>query len=295
MKNKLPNFICVGTQRAGTTSFHEILIQNENIFMPKNKEIHFFDKDSNYKKGLEWYLNEFKEAEYEKCIGECTPDYMLYNYVPKRIQKTLGEDLKIIFILRNPIERAYSQYNFHLMEGVEKNLSFINAIKSENIDKHNSTYNEWYSPAYYISRGLYTVQIKRYLEYFKKDNMYFVLFEDLYGTNSHKYINEILNFLKIKSNHNNKFHIKGKEEIKIPKNKLINYIFDRTNSRIKIIRKLIPNKLYSRIVRYSRKHLMTEPKKLSNKTKLELNNIYYKEEILLLEKLINKDLSRWIR
>ena len=79
----LPNFLCVGAQKAGTTTLYDILKQHPNIYLPKVKELHFFDKDDRYKLGLEWltkyFVNGYKN---QKAVGEITPSYLFYEKVP---------------------------------------------------------------------------------------------------------------------------------------------------------------------------------------------------------------------
>ena len=119
---QLPNFICVGAQRAGTTTLFNTLKLHPSISLSLTKEVHFFDNHENYKKGINWSKNFFKKG--NKINGEITPDYMIYNFVPKRIFETLGENIKLIFLLRNPSQRAFSQFNFYLNQGVEKKNKF---------------------------------------------------------------------------------------------------------------------------------------------------------------------------
>jgi hypothetical protein len=92
--------------------------------MSSDKEIHFFDIDDNYRKGPEWYAKFFIQYEKSGLSGECTPDYLLYSYGRNRIKEPLGEDTKLIFMLRNPTERAYSQFHFHIAERVEFRKDF---------------------------------------------------------------------------------------------------------------------------------------------------------------------------
>ncbi len=286
---RLPNFICAGAQRSGTTSLYEILKLHPSISLSKTKEVHFFDKDENYKKGINWY-EEFFHNNGGIC-GELTPDYMLYNYVPERIKSTLGSDVKLIFLLRNPILRAYSQFNFHLSLGVEKDTDFINKINSEYIDLVNSNYFNFYTPPYYISRGLYFNQIKRFLKYFEKKNMHFILFEDLYGENYQFYINEIFTFLGIE-----KFNLnlpKKEESIKIPSNRFFLRILSKIKSQNQIL-KIIPKNYYEFSKSLFLKEISKEVCKLDKKDIKELNSRFFKEDIKSLQDLLEKDLSSWL-
>ena len=95
----LPNFLCVGTQKAGTSTLFEILRQHPDIFLPPEKETHFFYSDGNYAQGASWYKAAFySDWAGQKVIGDITPEYMFRKNVPERIKATLGADVKIVFM-----------------------------------------------------------------------------------------------------------------------------------------------------------------------------------------------------
>jgi hypothetical protein len=126
---------------------------------------------------------------------DVTPEYMLFPNVPKIMRQVLGSDIKIIFMLRNPIARAYSHYWMSYRRGIEQ-LSFFDAIKCEKgrILEGNFELNHFS----YATRGLYASHIERYLEFFRKEQMKFVFFEDLVS-NPQKSIDEVLSFLGVES------------------------------------------------------------------------------------------------
>jgi len=112
-----PNLLCVGNVKAGSTSLNETLNQHSQIFMAKEKEIHFFD--FNYDKGFDWYESHFKQHTNELIVGETTPNYMYRDIFLDRIYN-YADDLKIIVLIRNPIERALSHHNMFYLGGVDK-------------------------------------------------------------------------------------------------------------------------------------------------------------------------------
>ena len=127
---RLPDFLCVGAQKSGTSLLYRLLNQHPEIYLAKGKEIHFFNRDENYNKGIEWYSEHFAGSEDYKRVGEVTPDYNYVPTVPGRIYKTLGKDIKLIFMLRNPVDRAYSNYWMSFRRGHER-FSFEKAIIHE--------------------------------------------------------------------------------------------------------------------------------------------------------------------
>lgn len=160
----LPDFIIVGTMKAGTTSLAHYLKQHPQIFMP-NREVHFFNNEDNYKKGVKWYKKQFKKASNDSVIGEKTPTYSYLKKVPKRIHDILPE-VKLIWIFRNPVDRTYSNYWHAYKKGMER-LSFEKAIKNE---KQGIKENIFYG---YKKRSIYVEQVKRYLKFFPKNKMFF--------------------------------------------------------------------------------------------------------------------------
>jgi len=203
----LPNFLCVGAQKVGTTTLHEILVQHPDIYFPEIKETHFFDIEERYKKGVEWWIKEyFYEYKGEKIVREVTPMYMYHEKAPKRIFRTLGKNVKLVFILRNPVDRAYSHYLMSYGRGYETE-SFEKAIKLEGerlkIDEfHRSHFS-------YIDRGYYAKQIKRYLNFFPRKNMFFIVFETDFKKNRERTIKSLLEFLEIDTEVTLNFNIKA--------------------------------------------------------------------------------------
>jgi len=169
----LPSFFVVGAQKAGTTSLHHWLSQQHEISLPKNKETHFFSSNKEYAKGIKWYLKQFS-ADGGIC-GEVAPDYLFSEKTPERIHEFVP-GAKLIFIFREPIQRAYSHYLMAVRNGYETH-SFYDALllESERMQEGEESSSR-YS---YLSRGIYSKQINRFKKYFSGDNCMFIKFDDL--------------------------------------------------------------------------------------------------------------------
>jgi len=295
----LPNFICPGAAKCGTSALYNLLKQHPDVFLSMPKEIHFFDRDVNYKKGISWYKTKyFSKVQNEKIIGEITPAYMYLDYVPERIFKCLGKDIKFIFMLRNPVDRAYSHY-WHTYRNGQERETFIKAIEmeAERIKNSNNRANIRYS---YIDRGFYSEQIRRYLEYFPKNNMKFILFEDFIKDTS-RVMKEIFHFLEIPVVNNINYNIL-KNEFRIYRNLLLVKFFNLPS--IKEFIRGIKNWLNSSLSLFNPEKSMNKLSYLIKykpfkkpyiklETRKMLNDVYY-DDIKKLEKLINEDLSLWI-
>lgn len=170
----LPSFIIAGAQKCGTTSLHRYLAQHRDVYLPaKPQETHFFDLEENYQRGVSWYLDCFRGNQGNRVIGETSPLYMYLEQVPERIHQLLP-NVKLIFLLRNPVDRAYSQYWHERKKGREP-LSFEDALASEaERIARDFVYKRRYS---YLSRGRYLVQIERFVRYFPRSQMLFLIFE----------------------------------------------------------------------------------------------------------------------
>ena len=179
-KNPLPDFIIVGPQKSATTWLYECLYEHPEICMPETDSVHYFDM--NYHKGTEWYQDFFSEYENEQLIGEETPSYIRGEMVPERMVETLP-DVKVIFTLRNPVNRAFSHW-WH--EKSKNKHSFQFAEIFENYD----LYQNWVVP------GFYYQHLMRYQKHMPKRNIKICIFDDLIE-NDLKYIQDVYSFLNV--------------------------------------------------------------------------------------------------
>ncbi len=185
--SNLPNFLVVGAMKAGTSTLAHYLRQHPQIYMPKI-ELHFFDKEGNFEKGVDWYKEQFQQAEERQILGEKTPTYSYLPECPERIAGVVPE-VKVVWIFRNPIDRAYSNYWHAVNAGVER-LSFKEAIEQEENRKGK---NIWFG---YKKRSKYIEQVNRYLEFFSREDMCFLFFEELLEEREVE-LNRIYEFLDI--------------------------------------------------------------------------------------------------
>ncbi|MGD1809417.1 sulfotransferase domain-containing protein [Dapis sp. BLCC M126] len=209
---KLPNFIIIGVMKSGTTSLYNYLIQHPQIIPAKKKEVHFFDK--NFHKGIYWYRSHFPLfSNLDYVTGEGSPYYIFHPLVGQRIAKTIPQ-VKLIAVLRNPINRAFSHYQRNVARGYE-NLSFEEAIDREeerlkgerekilNDERYRSRNYTFYS---YLSRGRYIEQIQDWLHYFPQQQFLFIKSEDLF-TNQSEIYSQVLNFLDLPQFQPNTFEV----------------------------------------------------------------------------------------
>jgi hypothetical protein len=174
----LPDFIIVGTCKSGSTSLHQNLRKHPDIYTPSNEVHYFYSRESgHYKNGLEWYKQHFEDAQDAQTIGEKTPMYAHVPEVPPRMNELLPGS-QLVWIFRDPVQRAHSHYWFAASRGRETH-SFQQAI-----EKRLEGEREQGVERAYLRAGLYARHVERYLEWFGADSMFFCTLRGLKKTPS---------------------------------------------------------------------------------------------------------------
>jgi hypothetical protein len=206
----LPDYLIIGAQRAGTTSLFKYLVQHPAVGRPfLGKGAHFFD--TNYSEDLDLYRAYFPTTAYkwyvkrarhlELVTGEGSPYYLAHPHAPYRIARALP-DVKLIALLRDPVERAYSHYQHEVARGFE-DLSFEEALEREpkrlsgELERMRSdpSYNSFGLQHHtYLERGLYAKQLEVWYRLFPKDQILILSSEDLFAAPDRAY-REALAFL----------------------------------------------------------------------------------------------------
>ena len=192
------NFLVCGTQKGGTTALDTYLRQHPEICMAKYKEVHYFDRENYFlyqKPDYRQYHAFFNPNQDHKVVGETTPVYMYWTTVPRRIWE-YNPSMKLIIILRNPIERAYSHWNMQRDRGYDT-LSFFDAIQSEEKRRQESL--PWQNRRFsYLDRGFYTEQIRRLRSFFPEEQIMIMRNKQL-RENPKKCLNQISQFIEVSS------------------------------------------------------------------------------------------------
>lgn len=199
-----PDFIIVGAQKAGTSGLFKTLAQHPELQGSGKKEVHFFDNDDWYgQKNWDEYQQYFPlKPLYKGMTFESTPSYLYHPSVAYRLYK-FNPHLKIIIMLREPAHRAFSawkMYHFKTHDNIThaRNYdprSFDEAIDQEMREIENTSYYSNFRS--YVKRGIYHEQVRNYLQYFSKDQIYFLETRD-FKENKNERLNDISRFLGIK-------------------------------------------------------------------------------------------------
>ena len=284
--NKLPKFIIIGAGKCGTTSIYGYLNQHPKLYICPHKETYFFVPEPSRSNLKPWgaitdidnYSNLFKDAS-EDCIsGEISTTYYKYAESAKLIHEALPE-AKIIAILRNPTTRAFSDYQMHYRKGNEKQ-NFHVLLSPDNR---------------FIKPGFYHSELSPYFELFARQQIKIFLFEDLID-NPQKMMADLFNFIGVDSSFVPDVSQKSRTG-GMPKNQQLNLLLTKhnpiRNTAASILKLFMPLELRQKI----RSNLIKkniEKTKLSPESKKILVEIY-REDILKLQNLIDRDLSTWLQ
>lgn len=273
-----PNFLIVGAAKAGTSWVHQCLQEHPDVYVPDRKEIRFFSV--NYEKGIEWYKTFFDGHSGESAVGEVSPTYMIHKEAHKRIYN-FNPKVKLLFILRNPIERAYSHYCMNVRAGEA----------TRKIDK------EIKRGRRVVEDGMYLNKIERYLKFFDKDKIYIHVFGDL-KKSPKKFIEKIYANLGVKEDFcpdilNEKYHSRKK----VP---AVQWIHNIGTYMLWVLKKIGAAKFVQEIRKskitkiYNRLNDGREFPKMGEEKKKELESIY-ESQIEGLSKYIDRDLKKeWL-
>jgi hypothetical protein len=295
--SRLPNFIIAGVPKAGTTSLFYYLRQHPDVFLPVRKELHYFsyeylEKNSNGPgdkvilsslcKTRKEYESHYKGVRDERMIGEVSPSYVYYSDVSERILAELGR-IKIVIILRNPIQKAYSQY-MHVVRDNLETLALYDALMAEGERMRSGWSDIWL----YAESSLYVRRVKKYISVFDARNVRIVIFDDLVET-PQEVTRDLYEFLGVDPN----FPCRTERiynRTGVPKSRSIANFLARPNSMKDMLKKILPERL--RIpMRLCLLSLNTGKKPQMDTISLRYLVEYFWDDVAELEKLLGRKLG----
>ncbi len=203
-RKKGPDFLIIGAQKCGTTVLAVNLSLHPDIYMPRTPtsiELHYFDRDKNWRKGRNWYLSHFDRPD---CLqGEKTPNYLYPLKCHERLYQT-APDAKLVIMLRNPVDRAYSQWNhFNQIYSESKHFGWT----KDDFEKMLNVRPEL------LKRGEYILHIANLLQYYKKEQIFFLISERM-KTDLQVHLNKLYSFLGVSSEpaQYRKYHVRSYPE-----------------------------------------------------------------------------------
>ena len=293
----LPNLLIVGAAKCGTTSLHNYLKQHPDIFMSKQKEPHFLinsdigeDRIHKAITVLEDYEDMFKTDSIYKYKGESSVMYLAFpEFSIKNIKKYLDPDVKIIIMLRNPVERAFAGYLHNLRYNPSENLSFEEAFEKSEARYYQER--DITPDTRYLHVGNYYSQVESFMSMFN-DNVLVIMYED-YVNNIDLCLANVFDFLDIDkiSVDTSRRHMVGGW---IFKRKFLRNLLIPKNNFKSLIKSFLPNKKIRKAIKQKIMNMSTVENPSISKDMHKKLTEYYRKDIDNLSKLLNKELNCWI-
>jgi hypothetical protein len=180
LAGRLPNFLIVGAMKSGTTSLARYLGAHPQAYLVPEKEVYFFERTDLWARGIDWYEERFAGAAAELAVGEASPSYMFYRRAVERMASVVP-DARLIVMLREPVERAYSHYLHWRFDKVIERRSFERAVEDEIAEGERPAleYGPGEVPCDYLARSRYLPQLQHLCEHFPRESVLVILLEDL--------------------------------------------------------------------------------------------------------------------
>ncbi len=304
----LPNFLIIGAAKSGTTSLASYLNQHPQVFIPPhNKEPNFFIleglelppfdgpaasktlHEKIYKFSItdfETYRLLFQEAEAARAVGEASVPYLYYPQAPQKIKAYLP-DVKLIAILRNPVDRLYSHYLMVREKYLLEPLTLPHAIAQE----QTRIRLDWGWDWHYASLGMYYTQLRRYYDLFEKDQLKIFLYED-FCQNPVEMVQEIYRYIGVEDTFVPDMSKRSKMSYQ-SKSLLLARCLDPNSSLGGYLKRVLPSSVYRKAIAPIKKMNRSPSLPLPVEIREDLKD-GFREDVLSLQTLINRDLSAWL-
>lgn len=268
------NFIGLGAQKSGTSWAYTCLYEHPQICIPV-KEIHFFSRPR-FENGKEWYENQFKNCDAGKIKGEFSTSYLYSEETPARI-KAMYPEIKLIAILRNPVQRAISQYR--------------NAIKAGEITEETPFEAYMHDDKSVLGQGMYHAQLTHYLELFKREQILILVYEDI-KKDEKEFMKRIYSFLEVDDSFESSMLYKEVNIARTPKSVRLGRVMHRT---AEFLRKIGFDKLVHGIRKSGLPdYIHTFNTKKTNPTKsIDTSALsqYFADDVQKLSELLGRDMK----
>lgn len=298
----MPNFLIIGAAKAGTTAAYRYLQQHPQIYMSPHKEPRFFALEGKpldfrgpgdrsrfrFVTDIESYRALFDDVTDEIAIGEASPWYLYVPQAPERIVRYLP-NVKLIAILREPVERAYSNFLHAVREGLEPLRDFTQAMAAETERIESNWSYRWH----YKQKGFYYIQLKRYFDLFSREQIAIYRYED-FTNNTVEVMQDMFRFLSVDPSFvpdtTQKHNVSA-----MAKNKDLEEFLTRSNPLKSIISPLLPS---VKLRRQLKNHLLKLNLQPKPQLQAEIKEQYlseYHQDVLQLQDLTQQDFSRWLK
>ena len=291
----MPNFLIIGAMKSGTTALYYYLEQHPQIYMSPVKEPNFFcfagqeGSESKSVTRIEAYRQLFKGVSEERAIGEASHCYLYEPGAVARIQQYVPE-AKLVAILRNPVERAYSHFLHMVRSGTEPLTDFAQALREEEVGAYQKrSYQD------YIGRGRYYEQLKRYFDAFNSEQIRVYLYEDLDKAPIDT-LQDTFRFLGVEDSFVPDVSLR-RNVSGYPKYKTLDEFLRRPSPVKNALKMYLPARLRWRLSKAFddlKTRNLVGPRAMEPEVRRQLVGVY-REDIVKVQELIQRDLSGWLK
>jgi hypothetical protein len=288
----MPNFLIVGAMKSGTTALYYYLEQHPDVYMSPVKEPNFFSQGPENAAGAVTHIGAYRDlfggVSGETAIGEASHSYLYEPRAAAEIKRFIP-GAKLIAILRNPVDRAYSHFLHMVRNGTEPLDDFAQALQEDEVRVHSErTFQD------YIGRGLYYNQLKRYFGTFPREQVRVYLYEDLSGAPIST-VQDAFRFLEVDDSFVPDVSLQ-RNVSGYPKYNTLDRVL-RSQSRVKHALKIyLPARLRWRLSQAFddlKTRNLVEPPPIQPEVRRQLIEVY-REDVLKVQELIHRDLSGWL-
>jgi len=299
-----PNFFVIGAPKAGTTALYSCLKQHPDIYMSPVKEPHFFTYEGEVPvfagpAGASlWrvavrrprdYLLLFVDALEQSAIGEASASYLGSSQAAVRIKRYVP-NAKIIVLLRQPADRAYSNYQYLRSHGVEPISDFAKVLTQESLRRKDG----WYPFYFYREGGYYYANLLRYFELFPRERIKIYLYDE-WSTAPQAVLRDLFQFLEVDESFAPA--LLRSNVTRIPRNRSMHRLAIHPERIDRLISSLLTKKRSERIISalqdLDNAYNLTSPPPIDPQIRQQLTE-GYREDILYTQELIGRDLSHWL-
>lgn len=278
MNNILPNFLICGAAKCGTTALYNYLDSHPDVLMSSPKEPKFFHE--NYDRGLDWYKKCFAAYDGESAVGEASVQTMTNPKSARRIKETLDSP-KLIFILRNPIERAYSHYHYLLYNGMRSTPESFESLLINEKSKFSNKIK---------MQGLYNRQIPHFDNLFSNNQVKIIILKD-FKLKEKETVNKIYSYIGVKTI--KKQYIERKNITKNIKNIKLYYMLKRVWKPVRSISKKVLGTEVATLRKKAKDVLTSRKRPPMSDSAREYLRDFYSETIEWTRERTGRELDHW--
>jgi hypothetical protein len=301
----MPNFLVIGAAKCGTDSLCNYLNQHPEVYVSQDREPNFFVAEGRpeipyrgpgdraaleslnmWVHTLEQYQKLFAGVSTEKAIGEGTAWYIYFEDAPLRIKKHVP-DVKLVAVLRNPIDRAYSAYTMLVRDGRETIEDFDKALDAESV----RVIQGWEPIWYYTDMGFYTKQLQRYYAQFDAEQIRVILYDD-FNAKPALVLRELFRFLGVDECIEPDMSVRTNVSY-VPRNFMMHRLVAGQSSAKSLLKAVLPRQVRQSVKQRIVQRNLVRPKPMAPDVRDRLRSVF-RDEILELQSVLGRDLSNWL-